>query len=40
MSERCDHSKNIIEIIRIQLFAKSFILQVYEVLARRSLDYR
>jgi hypothetical protein len=40
MSERCDHSKNIIGIIRIQLFAKSFILQVYEVLARHSLPER
>ena len=34
MSERHDHSKNLIGTIRIQLFAKSFILQVYDVLAR------
>jgi hypothetical protein len=34
VSERRDHSKNLIGIIRIQLFAKSFILQVYGVLAR------
>jgi hypothetical protein len=33
MSERRDHSKKLSGIIRIQLFAKSFILQVYEVLA-------
>ena len=33
MSERHDHSKNLIGTIRIQLFAKSFILQVYDVLA-------
>ncbi len=37
MSERHDHSKNLIGTIRIQVFAvfaKSFILQVYDVLAR------
>ena len=36
MSERHDHSKNLIGTIRIQLFAKSFILQVYDVLARHN----
>jgi len=36
MPERHDHSKNLIGTIRIQLFAKSFILQVYDVLARRN----
>lgn len=36
MSERREHSKNSIGIIRIQLFAKSFILQVYGVLARHT----
>src|SRR6266849_1584748 len=30
MSERHDHSKNLIGTIRIQLFAKSFISQVYD----------
>jgi hypothetical protein len=34
MSERRDHSKNPIGKVRIELFAKSFILQVYDVLAR------
>lgn len=34
MSERHDHGKNFTGKIRIQLFAKSFILQVYDVLAR------
>jgi hypothetical protein len=40
MSERHDHGKNFRGKIRIQLFAKSFILQVYDVLARhrRCLD--
>jgi len=37
MSERHAHIKNLIETIRIQLFAKSFILQVYDVLARHNL---
>jgi hypothetical protein len=36
MSERHDHGKNFSGKIRIQLFAKSFILQVYDVLARHS----
>jgi hypothetical protein len=36
MSERYDHGKNFSGKIRIQLFAKSFILQVYDVLARHS----
>jgi hypothetical protein len=34
MSERHDHSKNLIGTIRIQLFSRSFILPVYDVLAR------
>jgi hypothetical protein len=34
MSERHDHVKNLTEASRIQLCAKSFILQVYDVLAR------
>src|SRR5215469_1849791 len=37
MPERNHHGKNIIGTIRIQLCAKSFILQVYDVLARHSL---
>ena len=36
MSERHDHGKNFSGQIRIQPFAKSFILQVYDVLARHS----
>jgi hypothetical protein len=36
MSERHDHGKNSSGKIRIQLFAKSFILRVYDVLARHS----
>jgi hypothetical protein len=36
MSERYDHGKNSIGKIRIQLFAKSFILQVYDVLPRHN----
>ena len=36
MSERYDHGKNFSGKIRIQLCAKSFILQVYDVLARHS----
>jgi hypothetical protein len=34
MSERHDHVKNLTETSGIQLCAKSFILQVYDVLAR------
>jgi hypothetical protein len=34
MSERHDHSRNYIGKVRIELCAKSFILQVYDVLAR------
>jgi hypothetical protein len=37
MSERHDHVKNLTETSRIQLCAKSFILQVYDVLARHNL---
>jgi hypothetical protein len=37
MSERRDHSRNDIGKVRIELCAKSFILQVYDVLARHSL---
>jgi hypothetical protein len=37
MSERHDHSRNYIGKVRIELCAKSsFILQVYDVLARHS----
>ena len=36
MSERHDHVKNVTETSRIQLCAKSFILQVYGVLARHN----
>ena len=38
MPDRNNHGKNIIGTIRIQLCAKSFILQVYNVLARHSLS--
>ena len=34
MSERYDHGKNFTGKIRIELCAKSFILQVYDVLAK------
>src|SRR6266481_4149606 len=37
MSERHDHSRNHIGKVRIELCAKSFILQVYDVLARHRL---
>ena len=37
MPERHDHGKNVIGIVRIELFAKSFILWVYDVLARHSI---
>jgi hypothetical protein len=36
MSERRDHSKNLSGKVRIELFAKSFILRVYDVLARHT----
>src|SRR5215469_252429 len=36
MSERRDHNRNHIEKVRIELCAKSFILQVYDGLARHS----
>ena len=36
MSERHDHGKNSSGKTRIQLFAKSFILQVYYVMARHT----
>jgi len=38
MSERHDHVKDVTETSRIQLCAKSFILQVYDVLARHSFS--
>ena len=38
MPERNNHGKNIIRTIRIQLCAKSFILQVYDVLARHTVS--
>ena len=34
MPEQHDHGKNFIGIVRIELFAKSFILWMYDVLAR------
>jgi hypothetical protein len=36
MPERHDHGKNFIGIVQIELFAKSFILRLYDVLARHS----
>jgi hypothetical protein len=36
MSERRDQSRNHIGKVRIELCAKSFILQVYDVLARHT----
>jgi hypothetical protein len=36
MSERHDHSRNYIGKVRIELCAKSFILQVYDVSARHN----
>jgi len=36
MSKRHDHGKNFSGKIRIQLFAKSLILQVYDVLGRHN----
>src|SRR5260370_31167856 len=39
MSERRDHSKNLTGTIRIRRCAKSFILQVYDVLARHSSSF-
>src|SRR5215468_10447127 len=40
MSERHNHVKNVTETSRIQPCAKSFILQVYDVLARHSVESR
>ena len=40
MSERHDHVKNLTDTSRVQLCAKSFILQVYDVLARHSRELR
>jgi hypothetical protein len=39
MPERHDHGKNLIRIVRIERFAKSFILWVYDVW-RDALDLR
>ena len=39
MSKRHDHSRNYIGKVRIELCAKSFILQVYDVLARQVRKY-
>jgi hypothetical protein len=36
MPERHDHGKNIIGTIRIQFCAKSFVLQMYDVLAKHN----
>jgi len=38
MPERRDHSRNHIGKVRIELCANSFILQVYDVLARHRID--
>ena len=38
MPEQHDHGKSFIGIVRIERFAKSFILCVYDVLARHSLQ--
>jgi len=38
MSKRHDHGKNFSGKIRIELCAKSFILQVYDVLAKHNLS--
>jgi hypothetical protein len=38
MSERRDHSKNLSGKVRIELSTKSFILQMYDVLARHSIQ--
>jgi len=35
MPERHDHDKNLIGTVRIELFAKSFILRVHHAVARR-----
>jgi hypothetical protein len=40
MSKRGDHGKNLIGTVRIQNCAKSFILQVYDVLARQRVRWR
>ena len=40
MSELHDHVKNLTETFRVQLCAKSFILQVYDVLARHTRHVR
>jgi hypothetical protein len=40
MSKRHDHGKNCSGKIRIELCAKSFILQVYDVLARHTLRFQ
>ena len=39
MPERHDHGENLIGTVRIELFAKSFILRAYDVLARHSWFY-
>jgi len=39
MSELHDHSRNYIGKVRIELCAKSFILQVYDVLARHTAEW-
>jgi hypothetical protein len=38
MPGRRDHSQNLIGKVRIELFAKAFILQAYDVLARHRSD--
>jgi len=36
MPERQEHGKNLIGTVRIELFAKSYILRAYDVLARHT----
>ena len=38
MPERHDHDKNLIGTVRVRVFARSFILRVYDVLARHRPD--
>jgi hypothetical protein len=38
MPERQEHGKNLIGTVRIELFAKSYILRAYDVLARHRVN--
>jgi hypothetical protein len=40
MAEPHDHGKNLIGTVRIELFAKSFTLRVYDVLARHNSNMK